>query len=184
MSNDPLFVPSLVDIIRNKGLYSVFIDVKEEQPNNALLAAADSVLRDLLPVARDRDADLSFSAAGEHLILGHEVPFTLALRNLVANAIKHGQPPVTIEVAIGRHGANHHVGVRDNGPGIPRALQEKVFDCFYSADRQGRPAGGSGLGLYLVRRNTRSLNGNVTLESEDGNGSTFTMILPAYEGDG
>ncbi len=149
-----------------------------------LVAEAESVLRDLRPLARDRDAELTFRAAGKHLILGHEVPFALALRNLVANAIKHGPASVKVTVEIRRHGSNHHVIVQDNGPGIPRHLQEKVFDCFYSADRQGRPAGGSGLGLYLVQRNTRSLHGSVKLESEDGAGATFTMILPAHEGDG
>ncbi len=66
----------------------------------------------------------------------------------------------------------------DNGPGIPRRLQDKVFECFYSGSKDGKSAG-AGIGLHLVRRNVENLGGRIELESETGAGCTFTMVLPA-----
>jgi signal transduction histidine kinase len=70
------------------------------------------------------------------------------------------------------------VVVIDSGPGIPRRLREKVFECFYSTNCNKRN-GGTGLGLYLVRRNIESIGGKVALQSDEGQGCTFTLTLPA-----
>ena len=104
--------------------------------------------------------------------------FALALRNLLVNAVHHSPHAVTVTVAVRPGQKNHRVAVRDDGPGIPRRLQEKVFELFYSGKKESRPSGG-GIGLHLVKRNVESLGGSIELESETGVGSTFTMVLPA-----
>ena len=70
--------------------------------------------------------------------------------------------------------------VEDHGVGIPRAAQARIFERFYKADRsRARPAGGgTGLGLSIVRHIVEQHGGRVTLQSEEGRGSTFTFTIP------
>jgi two-component system phosphate regulon sensor histidine kinase PhoR len=145
-----------------------------------LAAETQTAINDLQGYARDHDSFIEFQHQEKHLMEGQAVPFSLALRNLLVNAIKHGDEGVSVLVTLTRHDKWHHLAVRDNGPGIPRKLQGRVFDIFYSNSKKESPAGGSGLGLYLVKRNVKALGGRIKLESEEGKGSTFTMILPAH----
>ncbi len=136
------------------------------------------VLNDLRGVARDNGATVVLEAEGEFLISGQRLTFALALRNLVINAIKHCPSPVAITLRLSRAGKNHKLMVIDDGPGIARRLQEQVFECFFSEGRVGGSGAGAGLGLYLVRRNVKSLGGEISLTSEEGQGCTFTLNLP------
>jgi PAS domain S-box-containing protein len=103
---------------------------------------------------------------------------TVVLRNLVGNALKfteHGfvqlEAELTSDAVVLR--------VRDSGIGIRREDHERIFDMFRQADgSDSRRFGGTGLGLYIVRRFVRQLGGEVTLTSEPGHGSTFTVTLP------
>jgi len=137
-----------------------------------------TVVDDLRAVARGRGAKIAVEAEGESLILGHRLTFALALRNLIVNAIKHCPAPVTITLSLARIGSYHQLLVQDDGPGIPRKLQDKVFECFFSEGRFGGSGDGAGLGLYLVKRNVKSLGGEITLTSEENQGSLFTLSLP------
>lgn len=145
-----------------------------------LVAEAQSVIEDLRGFARDHDSFIEFQFDGDHWFLGQEVPFGLALRNLLVNAVNHAEGGVSILVTLTGDRSWHRLTVKDNGPGIARRLHGKVFDCFYSGSREGKPAGGAGLGLYLVRRNVQAMGGRVELESEEGKGSAFTIILPVH----
>ncbi|MEO5354200.1 MAG: ATP-binding protein [Magnetococcus sp. XQGC-1] len=70
------------------------------------------------------------------------------------------------------------ISVRDSGPGIPRALQERIFDPFFSTKGDGQ---GSGLGLSVVQWAVKNCSGAIRLESEPGQGSTFTVFIPLAE---
>src|SRR5207302_5509571 len=71
------------------------------------------------------------------------------------------------------------ISVEDNGIGIPRDVQGKVFDTFYQADSSAsREYGGAGLGLSIVKSYVEAHGGEVSLKSEPGKGSTFTLIVP------
>jgi signal transduction histidine kinase len=98
-----------------------------------------------------------------------------ALLNLIDNAIKHGRAGGHIEVGVYPEGENLHLLVRDDGPGIVRRDRRRIFGRF---QRGTTEAPGAGLGLYLVDQVARSHGGRVDLVTEDGKGSTFTLILP------
>jgi signal transduction histidine kinase len=71
------------------------------------------------------------------------------------------------------------IAVEDNGIGIPRDVQGKVFDTFYQADSSAsREYGGAGLGLSIVKSYVEAHGGEVSVKSEQGKGSVFTLVLP------
>jgi signal transduction histidine kinase len=142
-----------------------------------LAQEAEAVLEDLRPLAADHGARFELQPAVGAVVMGQRLFLALALRNLVVNAVKHSPGPVTVTVRVERGRRSHRVVVADNGPGIPKRLHRKVFECFYSTTGNQRQ-GGTGLGLYLVRRNIESIGGQVDLQSDEGQGCTFTLTLP------
>ncbi|PYN98330.1 MAG: hypothetical protein DMD91_15350 [Candidatus Rokuibacteriota bacterium] len=104
---------------------------------------------------------------------------TQALANLIDNAMKYSAERRSIRVETLLPAGQLAITVADEGIGIPRAEQEKIFEKFYRAGRsetQGRR--GSGVGLALVRHVAEAHGGRVTVESEPGHGSRFTLWLP------
>jgi PAS domain S-box-containing protein len=102
------------------------------------------------------------------------------LQNLVDNAIKYSPEggPVVVRAEAGEQG-RVRLQVIDEGLGIARADQERVFEKFYRADPQlARGVGGTGLGLYICRELVQRMGGEIEIDSEPGKGSTFTVELP------
>jgi PAS domain S-box-containing protein len=102
------------------------------------------------------------------------------LLNLVDNAIKYSPEggSVVVRVLAGDDG-RVRLQVHDEGLGIPRAEQERIFEKFYRADPLlARGVGGTGLGLYICRELVQRMGGEIDVESEPGKGSTFTVELP------
>jgi len=102
-----------------------------------------------------------------------------AIANLIDNAVKYSEQgsPVTVNTAL--HGDEVEVSVRDAGIGIPSRDLERVFERFYRVDQaRSRDTGGTGLGLSIVRHVARAHGGDITVESVEGQGSTFRFILP------
>ena len=118
-------------------------------------------------------------------MLGQALTLNLALRNLIHNAVRYSGESPRVTITLRREGAWHHLTVSDDGPGIARRLHAKVFECFYSGSTAagGDQSAGTGLGLYLVKRNVETLGGRVELESAEQQGATFTVILPVYTGE-
>jgi heavy metal sensor kinase len=99
--------------------------------------------------------------------------------NLIDNAIKYTPENGTITISSGVSGNNVCVSVKDNGIGIPEEEQAKVFDRFYRVDKgRSREMGGSGLGLSIAKWTAELHRGRIDVESQPGNGSTFTVTLP------
>ncbi len=116
-------------------------------------------------------------APGIPLITGDRVSLERAVVNLVHNAIKFTPDGGTIEVEVGSKDGGVEVAVRDTGAGIEPQDLPRVFERFYKADR-ARRAGGTGLGLAVVKHTIEAHGGHVHAESTLGSGSTFRFWLP------
>lgn len=100
------------------------------------------------------------------------------LMNLIGNAVKFTRNG-KISISLRQVDADLEIEVTDTGIGIPADKQEQVFDDFVTGDNSyNRKTGGTGLGLGIVKRFVSALGGSITLKSEEGRGSTFTMRFP------
>ena len=105
----------------------------------------------------------------------------LILTNLIENSLKFGanRPVKQITIQTRQRGAITEVSVADSGPGIPRHALKKVFQDFYRVKGDlTETTGGTGIGLALVKKSARLMNGTVTARNNDGPGCTITVSLP------
>jgi signal transduction histidine kinase len=109
-------------------------------------------------------------------------PLSVALRNLLDNAVKYSPPETSVRVEWARAGAQVAIQVRDCGPGIPAAERKSIFEKFVRGSAAAAlNVKGTGVGLAMVRQIVAAHSGEIRLESEPGRGSTFTILLPAVE---
>lgn len=128
----------------------------------------------LLTSARAQRTGVRIVTAGNGLAAGApRQALAQALLNLVLNAIAHSPPAGVVTLSATRAGDDLLLCVRDQGPGVPPELRERIFEPFYSA----RPDG-AGLGLSVVRRLTRDLNWTVGVDDADGGGAAFHLRVP------
>jgi signal transduction histidine kinase len=99
------------------------------------------------------------------------------LANLLDNAVKYGGGS-PVRVRVDPTDGVVRLSVRDEGPGLSRADQERIFEKFYRAGPQLTRTGGTGLGLYISRELVRRMGGRLDVRSEVGAGATFTLELP------
>ncbi len=106
----------------------------------------------------------------------------LAIMNLIENAAKYSNSPAQINITLDETPHEVIIQIADKGIGIPAVDQEHIFDRFYTVDKaHSQKMGGSGLGLSIVKTIVEKHFGTITLESELGKGSTFTIRLPKRE---
>lgn len=100
--------------------------------------------------------------------------------NLIVNASQASAEDGTIWISSLKLGDNVVVRIKDNGSGMPDSVKQRIFDPFFTT----KPAGeGTGLGLSISRQIIESHNGELRVESEEGTGTLFELILPAYHGE-
>ena len=100
------------------------------------------------------------------------------LTNLVSNAIKFTPEKGRVSVIVQRRYSNWTISVSDTGMGIPKEELSKIFDPFYRANRRGEHIQGTGLGLAIVSKIIKLHEGRIEVESQIGQGTTFTIFLP------
>jgi two-component system sensor histidine kinase SenX3 len=106
-----------------------------------------------------------------------------AITNLLDNAIKYSEPPSPVELGATAADGMVTISVTDHGPGIPSRDLERIFERFYRVDRaRSRVTGGTGLGLAIVRHVAQAHGGDVTVQSREGEGSTFRLRLALAPG--
>ncbi len=104
---------------------------------------------------------------------------TLAIQNIVDNAVKYSPGGKQIEISLEADGGFLLVSVRDNGIGIPRSQQSRVFQRFFRAGNAiGQETEGTGLGLFISRNVIEAHRGRIWFESQEGQGTTFYFTLP------
>jgi two-component system phosphate regulon sensor histidine kinase PhoR len=143
-----------------------------------------SALARLRTFADRQEVELRADLAPEPLpaIRGDGERLGQLLVNLLHNAIKFS--PASSVVTVGAEASNGEVvlHVTDHGIGIPRADQVRIFERFYKVDRaRERSPGGTGLGLAIARHIAEAHGGRISVESQEGVGSTFSVALPSVE---
>jgi two-component system phosphate regulon sensor histidine kinase PhoR len=171
---------------RMQGLIDDILELTAIEGGNVQLRAAPVELYELV---RDVCASLDAKAAAQGVSLENKVgPAVMVhadarrleqmLTNLIDNAIKFSREHGTVVISH-EPGTRDRILVRDNGDGIPAQHLERLFERFYRVDRaRSRDLGGTGLGLAIVKHLALLHGGEVTVTSELGKGSTFTIHLP------
>ncbi|MGH9326782.1 MAG: ATP-binding protein [Terriglobia bacterium] len=143
--------------------------------------AIENALHAVEAEARLRGVSLERGEIVEGEILAARVHLEQSLINLLNNAIKFNRPGGKVRVdAVSSGGDQISIVVADDGIGIPSEDLSRIFERFYRVDRaRSREVGGTGLGLSIVKHLVERMGGSVKVESRLGEGSTFTMVLPA-----
>ena len=143
-------------------------------------ALASSLVEQLEPVAQARGIDLRCEGSGDAAVRGDAEWLRRLLLNLLDNAFKFTAPGGRVRVRTSRVGEQVAIEVTDTGIGMTADVAARVFERFYRADpARSSGAEGAGLGLSLVKWIVDRHAGRVTASSRPGEGSTFTVTLPA-----
>lgn len=142
-------------------------------------ALVQQILKRLRPIAQKRNVELVFESIRDVVADVDETKLSLAINNLVENAIKYNVENGWVHVILDADHKFFYVKVADSGIGIPQEYQERVFDRFYRVDKaRSRETGGTGLGLSITRNVILMHHGAIRLLSQEGEGATFTVRIP------
>lgn len=126
--------------------------------------------------AKERGITIAIQPGDKIIARGESRSVVQILVNLIGNAVRYSSERTAVTISFERSGGAVLLHVADEGPGIDPEDHERIFEPF----QQGSDAGeGSGLGLAIARRLARAMGGDIQLQSEAGQGSRFTLILPA-----
>jgi PAS domain S-box-containing protein len=179
------YLALLEEAVRNMDqMLSALIDINRLEQGSIHPVIRDFSLNDILPRLR---SEFAYAASAKSLILDLEDTGELArsdsmllpvvLRNLIGNAIKYTQRGA-IRLRARTDDTQLFIDIMDTGPGIPPAHLRRLFDAYYQVDNPNRDQSrGVGLGLSIVQTICKLLGHTVTVESEVGKGSTFTVRL-------
>ena len=166
---DDLLDLSLIETQEAPRREPVPVSVLVEDALDRVRAAADSA---------HIDVDVSDAAAGA--IVGCDRrQLVSAIANLLDNALKYSEPGSGVRLATCAADGKLVIAITDQGIGIPSRDLERIFERFYRVEyARSRATGGTGLGLAIVRHVVQAHGGEVTVESVEGQGSTFRVTLP------
>ena len=132
--------------------------------------------------AADKDIHLEFVGEHDLKVVGNADQLVAALGNLVENAVAYSGRGGRVTVAARRNGEHVDIVVTDHGVGIPADEIDRIFERFYRVDpARARATGGTGLGLSIVKHVAATHGGEIRVWSVEGEGSTFTLMLPTDE---
>ncbi|WP_338634928.1 sensor histidine kinase [Spirobacillus cienkowskii] len=138
------------------------------------------VVENILPKAKQAGVEIQSDVDPEiEEIYVDAQRFDSVLVNLVDNAVKYNRPGGIVKISVRKNDTHHIVFLEDTGIGIPNHSRLRAFERFYRVDKShNRLGGGSGLGLAIVKHIVQAHGGTITLRSEVGVGSVFTIMLP------
>ena len=139
------------------------------------------ILKRLTPIARKRNIELLFESFRPVIADIDDVKLTLAVTNLVENAIKYNNDDGWVKVSLNADYQFFYIKVSDSGVGIPEDAQEHIFERFYRVDKaRSRETGGTGLGLSITKGIVALHHGEVKVYSKPGEGTTFVVRIPLH----
>jgi two-component system, OmpR family, sensor histidine kinase SenX3 len=157
--------------------------VRAGQPVDLNRIVGEAVDRSRLQ-AEARNIDIKVAGRVDSTVHGDPDQLMTALRNLIDNAVRYSPDDTTVGVGLKSVRGLAQVSVTDQGVGIPEEEQDRIFERFYRIDAaRSRQTGGTGLGLSIVKHVISNHGGEVTVWSQPGRGSTFTVRLPEMEPD-
>lgn len=190
--DDPTRMHKFADNLRRETrrvstLITEIIQLSRVETSNILAKAKPAnigvVVREALErtvvIADAKDIAVNAKYPDDIFVMGDRELLTVAVKNLVENAIQYSGRKQAVGVGVTARNGHVDIIVTDQGVGIPADEQSRVFERFYRVDEsRDRTTGGTGLGLSLVKHIALSHRGEVTLFSQPGVGSTFTIRLP------
>lgn len=139
----------------------------------------ERILKQLRPIAATRNIEVIFESFRPVNAEVDEVKFSLAISNLVENAIKYNKENGWIHVSLNADHKSLYLEVADSGVGISKEEQDHIFERFYRVDKShSRETGGTGLGLAIARSAIVMHRGAIKVYSQPGEGTTFTVRIP------
>ena len=194
-SDDPVAITRFASRMQTEAkrlsdLVQEIINLSRIQDEDPLKNAVSFLLSDLVLQAIDesrlaaesREIKIDFIRNNEVTILGDESQLEMAISNLIENAINYSPDKTTVVVSLNKVDGLAELKVKDQGIGISEENIERIFERFYRVDpARSRATGGTGLGLSIVKHIITNHGGDITVWSEQGEGSTFTMRLPEFK---
>lgn len=182
------FMSDIVDEIdrESKIIEDLLSLVRLDKTSNDLNIAAVDInefleltLKRLQPIAAKRNIELLLECFRPVRAEVDEVKLTLAVSNLVENAIKYNVDNGWVHVSLNADHKFFYITVSDSGIGIPKESQDFIFERFYRVDKShSREIGGTGLGLAITRNAVLLHRGTIQVDSEENKGTTFTVRIP------
>ena len=140
------------------------------------------IVRRLEPIAEKNGITLKYNMVDEVTAEVEATKISLAVSNLIENAIKYNKPGGSVTISAGQHDSCVSICVEDTGIGIPEEHQSRVFERFYRVDKsRSKKTGGTGLGLAIVKHIVSLYGGRIRLESQPGAGTRITIEFDIRE---
>lgn len=148
-------------------------DIEEFLPSTVL----EDVINMMRKAALNKNITLEFEDDNSEVIVGDKDKFYQLGLNLVENAIKYSNDHGNVKILSYNKDGYYCLKVKDNGVGIPKEDIPRIFERFYRVDKS-RKKGGTGLGLAIVKHIVKTFNGEISVESNLGKGTTFEVKIP------
>ncbi|MCM1003890.1 MAG: ATP-binding protein [Candidatus Gastranaerophilales bacterium] len=151
--------------------------LKIYKENVMLKSFITEVIEEMSPIALKTGNKLKFIQDRDIRVLADRFQLKRVMKNLIQNAILYGEPKSPIEITIGEIPDYVVIKVKDHGAGISQRDIDKIFNKYYSAEKKFRKIG-TGLGLYLSQQITKAHNGDLTVDSVEGEYTEFCVKIP------
>jgi len=179
-------VNDLVKLI-NKWLRVYSVDIEKIRDNFepiAIKTVITKAIENVSPQAQRKDIEIVTQIAETSILVnGDEVSLVEALVNILGNAIKYSRISSQISVSVTQDTEWVNIAITDQGVGIPEEDIPHIFDDFYAGTPGPSEKKGSGIGLAITKRIIDAHDGSISVQSKPGEGSTFTINLPIYQGE-
>ena len=139
----------------------------------------EQILKRLRPIAQKQNIEMIYESFRPVMAEVDEVKISLAISNLIENAIKYNISDGWVRVSLNADHKYLFIKVSDSGIGIPEDVQDLIFERFYRVDKaRSRESGGTGLGLAITRSVVQMHRGAIRVYSKEGEGTTFNVRIP------